>query len=733
MNTHHRAQRAGGLCLLPCAAAVALALTALPAAAQTTQPAANAPTERAAETSSAATSAGRPPRQLERVVVEGKRDSAEDVAGSATRNPTPVEQTPQSIVVVTRRLIEEQDAQTLSDALKNVSNIRTVDQRDLNNGFVLIRGFRGSVMLDGISVPGYFNPLESLVDVERIEVVKGPAGSLYGGLQAVGTGGFAGGVVSVETLAPQAAPSYGAGVRVGSYADRGAYVDLNQPLTGSAAMRLAAETQSNESETERYKSRRASLFPSFSWRPNGDSQLSLKVRHSDVTASDYSGLPARGTVVPAAYSIPRERLITAEGVPHTTTQISSAMLKWQQRLNDVWSWSLTGGYARAELDQRGVFPFPFGFAAADAGPTLTLAGVRLQNTFTSHTVSPAVTAKFSTGPAKHTLIAGVDWEQTRDDAFLRFSPGFGVLGTIDVTNPVYPPWAEPDDTGTPDQKNRYRSTAAYLQDQITLMERLHLLGGVRHARLRVTDVNPLFGIDNRSTNNVTTWRGGAVYELTSQLSGFVGYGEGVRVPTFAVFETAPKPEESAQTEVGLRLAQLAGLRATLAWFDLTVKNATVANGLTSIQAGEQRSRGVDLDLTWQMTPQWRWLGNYTQQKPRFVNDPQFAGKQLFNVPKRSARLAGRYDIRSGTAAGLGMGAGLTHRSALPGDSANNFFTGAATVYDAQLSYDVAPASFTLAVNNLADKKYFEPSQYFGGGQVIPATRRTVSFAASAAF
>jgi iron complex outermembrane receptor protein len=243
------------------------------------------------------------------------------------------------------------------------------------------------------------------------------------------------------------------------------------------------------------------------------------------------------------------------------------------------------------------------------------------------------------------------------------------------------------------------------------------------------------GVNNVSSNSKATPRAGATYEFTNQISSFVGYSEGIKVPILALYATPPKPEESKQTEVGFRLKDLSGISATLALFDLTRKNASVADPTNpgfSIQTGTQQSRGVDLDLRWQATAEFTGIAAFTSQTATITQDTNAAlvNKQLFDVPKQSARLAGRYDIQGGNLIGLGFGLGVTHSSSLPGDSLNTFFTPAFTIADAQLSYKMRGMRFGLNINNLFDKKYYVPSSYFLGGQVIPALPRTVSATAN---
>jgi iron complex outermembrane receptor protein len=200
----------------------------------------------------------------------------------------------------------------------------------------------------------------------------------------------------------------------------------------------------------------------------------------------------------------------------------------------------------------------------------------------------------------------------------------------------------------------------------------------------------------------------------------------MRIPTFSIFSAPVKPELADQTEVGVKLNNLNGITATIALFDLKLKNAVVADPVNfgkSIQIGSESSRGLDVDVQWQLSPAWRMLASLNHQTPK--NDD--TGKQMLNVPKTSARLASHYQFSSRSIVpGLGVGVGLTHHSALPGDAANTFFTPSATVYDVQLSYALGQARIGLSATNISDKQYYVPTRYFGGGQVLPAPGRAIS-------
>lgn len=657
---------------------------------------------------------------------------------SATRTETPVREIPQSVVVINRDLIVDQGAQSVSDALRNASNVNAIDTRDSNNAVFRIRGFTSATVVDGVTMPGYFPNQESLVNLEQIDVLKGPAGALFGSAQGMGTFASLGGTVAMTTSQAQLGDaSRMIGMQVGSFGERGASFNLNQPLNSSFAVRLAGEVLRSDSETEQVFFKRTALFPSLTWKPNTDSEFVVRLRKLNNTTLDYSGLPPYGTIIDAGSTIPRNRLVTANGLPDTTHESEGVNLQWNQLLNQHWKFSLIAAYNQVAIDQRGVFTFPFG----GTGPGHLLAGARLWDEWKSTVISPSLTAELQTGEIKHTLNLGLDYEKTRDDAYMVFSNGSGLLSMtpVDLSNPVNPDWIEPIPPATADemQRNRYTATVAYVQDQLTIGS-WHLLGSLRHSKIRVQDVNLPWFINNHSRNTATTPRLGAVYDFSSVLSGFAGYSEGIKVPTGAVFAVAPKLETARQKEIGLRLTQWNGVTASLAWFELTRNNsiiADIANPGFSLQAGEQQSKGIDFDLRWQVSPAWSWLAAATVQEATISEDsnPQLLNKQLFNVPEKTLRLATRYTFTKGSFSGMGLGLGLTYNSRLPGDQQNNYFTPAATVWDAQVAYPLKEARLGLNIHNLFDKQYYAPSAYFGGGQVIPAQPRTITATASYSF
>lgn len=675
-------------------------------------------------------------RELSPVTVTGSRDGyIVNSTSSATRTDTPIEQIPQTVVVVPKKLIEDQGSTTLADAVKSVSNIQERDQRDLNttigaNSF-RIRGFQAGVTVDGVAVPGFFANQEPVININQIDVIKGPTGSLYGGSQSTGYDNV-GGSIAITSNAPEKTAHNEAGFRVGSYNHRAAFADINQPINDQLGIRLVAQVQDADSETDRVTSKQTFIAPSISLRPNKDSELILRLRHMK---SDYlsmqSGLPAA-----AKNANLRNAIVTAEGMPKSKIKSDTTNLQWVQKLDEVWGWGFTFAKTNTNYDASGIF--------------LGNTSKHIEK-MESTVVSPYVTAKFNTEAAQHKLIAGYESDSTKDNASIYFSHTLAYIGagnTYSYTTP-YSAWV--DDyipASMPLTRIDSKVESFYLQDQIDY-GRLHLQVGIKESKTKINErwmgdalsgvLSPAAYNQTNSTSKILPRLGG-VYDLSSNLGVFAGYGEGLRLSVGGSYQDPIKPEMSKQTEVGLKFKNWNGIYGTLAWFDLTRTNVPgqCTNQLFACQVGKQNSTGVDLDLRWRVTSQLTALFGFSNQDAKTVEDTKNTnniGKQIRGVPETTYRLGVQHDIRSGDFSAIGVGGGARYHSKLPVNSQNTAFTDSATLYDAHVSYTMKDVKFALVVNNLLDKKYWIPSSANGATDTFyfPALRRTVMFTSSLSF
>ena len=408
---------------------------------------------------------------------------------TATKTDTPLQDVPQSVQVVTRQVLDAQGDITVTDATRNVSGVVGIQSdRDINNAQFLVRGFPADTYLDGVRQYEPYPTLDSLVNIERVEVLKGPSAVLYTGA----VGAPLGGSINLVSKSPLPTAFAEVGLRGGSFNTAEAFIDVNQPLDpadkGRVLFRVTGDAYRADDEVDFVSSERWSIFPTLTLRTeDGRTEFTLRGRYSYRRELDYSGLPITGTVLPAPYAIPRDRFTGTLDQPDTTSSTFQLTGTLTQRLNDVFTFNLLAGYIATNLNQYSGFLYPV-TSIAPGSSVFDFATVYLPSDDAEVTVSPSVTAHFHTGPhVEHTVLAGFDYDRTteREDATFDFG-----AGTFDVLHPVYPHFTLGNVAPTLLGDNVYETYAGYLQEQATVFDRLHLLGSVRFTQLDVARTQP---------------------------------------------------------------------------------------------------------------------------------------------------------------------------------------------------------------------------------------------------
>ncbi len=662
-------------------------------------------------------------------------------SGTATRTNTPIEQIPQSVTVIPRRLFEDQGATTLDEALRNSAAVIPESPLFLNQNLnTIIRGFQAEIYRDGLQSFGDFGLAQSLLGIERIEIVKGPSGALFGG----GLGGGFGGVVNIISQRPLPANSYAGGVTGGPYGYANPWADLNQvvvdPRTGTTyAVRLQAEYQRGRSYIENVLTTGYQVLPTFSIT-NDRTNFVVQAFFSERTANDYPGLPPG--VSGGSPRIPFDRFVNANGsnVPRTQTQRNGFRVSLDQRIDDVFSLKMLAQVVVNNVNQPA--QFQFGPPAAAFGLPVTPTTYFRYNAYlgqdlTQFSAMPMVQANFRTGPAVHTALGGFEFDQTSDNGFIAFADPT----LFDFAAPTQQAYTRP--TNVPETRNTYTTVAAFLQDQVTLWDRLHLLGAVRLTNIGVNSEIPETGFSGTSTTTRPTGRVGVAYDVLPGLTPFIGWGNAIRAPSgygYGGFVTAPKPEESQQFEVGVKLNLPFGLSGTAAYYNIQRNNVAyfdlAAGG--NRQIGEQQSRGFDMSLLWQPTPQFSLLGTYAYTMAETVSDSIIApGTPLRLVPRNAGRVWANYRLRGldlpEWAQGFSFGAGLNSvAGANTSDQPNAIRTAGYTIFDAAINYDYGPLRLNVAARNIGNRNYVIPFSYLNNA-MAPGAPAAVYASASLRF
>lgn len=659
--------------------------------------------------------------ELEVITVTGTRERAyrAGVAPTANKSDTTVKETPFSIQTVTRELIEDRGVTTFGEAVRTVPGLTPQVGWGGSNDRFRLRGFATSANLKNGFRRSVFAPVDELVNIEQIEVLKGPASALYGRFEP-------GGVVNLVTKKPLAQARTSVEFTAGSEDFYRATVDSSGPLSDTLRYRLTGAWQDNKSFRDFVDARTAFVSPVFEWQWGARTRLTAELELGRRHAAFDRGFGNS----PLFLRVPIE---TSYAEPDAQLKNHSALgsLVLEHRFDSGWDLRAGLQASRAKTD---ALWYPYGFSPISGadGPDAQVnrRKQRSLDTQTDTTVMAELTRRFDTGSLQHRVLIGADanrdeWDFTADANLGPF--GFPTNLPISLYHPVHRPLLT--DPLQPYDASNYKSRnlGLYVQDELKLGEQWRLLLGLRYDRARTqgraqylptpdtlarTDeaFSPRVGLTWTPTPAVSFYASGSKSFLTEPFSGMLRSGG------------LPAPSRGTQLEVGTKLSLLDGrLEPTLALFDIRRRNGVVSDPADFnyvIQVGEQRSRGWELDVPFTVSPQWRLLASYTQLKTEISEDSDTAliGKQLANAPRRSASLWSTYDFR-GAASGLSAGLGAIYVGARQANTGNTFELPSYVRWDANLAYRFGPAQrykLQLTVQNLGDKRYYD-----SGGAFVP--------------
>lgn len=667
--------------------------------------------------------------ELSPVTVSGSRSYSATAAGTATRTDTPITEIPQSVQVITRSLIDEQQLHQLSDALANVSGVQAVRANEAILVSPQIRGFNADIYVDGLPNYGATSTVDpgSLIGIQSVEVVKGPSSNLFGG----GGGAPLGGIINLVTRTPNATASRELGLRLGSFATLNPFFDVNQPVVNGVAVRLSGELERSYSHIDAVKNRRYALFPSIAIDLAEQTHLTLRGQLNRNAYLEYSGLPAEITVTGSGAR--RNAFSGARDTPTTVVSNQGLSATLDHRLADPLQAIVDVRWYSSQFVENSSFAFPAFFPADPESPTtFPIATALLPTDVREITVDPRIVYRRTGETFDNRLTVGAQYDRTHYFAQLGFN--FMPVGSIDYADPDSDVAYGPIPAISLTQDDYFETKALYVQDQLTLATRWHLLAGLRYEYL---------DFEQRSAGVQADYyrfspRGGVTFDVLPGLSTFAGYSQGFRALTNVISATTPVPETSRSIETGVKFAlQPAGLSGTVALFQLRRQNVPTpspADPFVQIQTGEQRAQGLETDLVWEPTRALSVLFTYAFTDAEVTEDNSLpVGDRLPRTPRHSGRIATRYRVSSGPLRGLGIGAGLSAGSKREITLPNTIATEAYYSIDAQGSYRWRNYELGVSVINLTNNRYFEPYQFLAQPVVRPAQPLSVFATLAARF
>jgi iron complex outermembrane recepter protein len=629
------------------------------------------------------------------LVVTGEQDEGYNPsrASTATRTDTPLRDIPQSIQVVPRELIEDRRPRTVNEAVETVSGVLD-GSNEGTGGTSVIRGF---VSFDSGNLRNGFRDVDyysasSLPTIERIEVLKGPASVLFGAQEP-------GGVINVITRQPLDEPYYNLTFEVGTYGFYQPSIDLSGPLTmdRSVLYRFVAAYQGSESYQDFVDTSTITIAPSLTFRFGEQTNLNLSYEYIYFSGDGVpNSLPllSDGSLPPRSFYSGYPDLVSND---ITTHRIGSTL---NHRLSE--DWQVRGNLAIVLNDRtqnRNLFP-----TLVDDRILTDGQADRASSWANNYFGQIDLLGEFNTGSISHQLLLGFDANHFESPYQEASSP----IPDLDIFNPNYN-IPRPDYVPNPDREfyTLSRSYGLYLQDQIAFSDNLKLLIGGRYDWVAIQSA-----IDGPFQNDgAFSPRIGLVYQPSDTVALYASYNRSFKPSTgFNTDGEAFEPTTGTQYEVGTKLDLLEGrLSVNLAAYHLTRTNILTPDPVDpafTIQTGEARSQGIELDVTGEVLPGWNVILSYAYTDAEVTEDNATpVGNQLDNVPFNQASLWTTYEIQEGDLEGLGFGFGLFYIGERQGDLANSFELPSHVRADAALYYRRGRFNAAVNVRNLFDIDY----------------------------
>jgi iron complex outermembrane receptor protein len=659
---------------------------------------------------------------------------------SATKTSVAIEDIPISIQVLTRDFLDDLQADSIDDAIFYAAGAAP----DTNEpGRYSLRGFTSPEPLrNGISTLAEFYQGSTLI--ERIEVVKGPVSILYGISEP-------GGIINYVTKQPLSEKAESFRFTTGSFGKARMEYDVTGPLANGKTVdldyRLVASYEDSDSWVEHAGLKERIIAPMFKWRFGKNTSLLASVEYYDVQRK-IEGSRIRNSDRSGWYpDLPRD--FNAAGDSFKNTETLFASTDFQHQLNDHWSFRHVLNYSENDYlqDTR------LGFATEGAGPAdedeIRISLLNRDVLREQFTMQTEFVGKYTTDAVELNILIGHEYESYEQRQLARRANNVMIWDLKDPST-----W-DPRITVAPKDRNIVPSDFLQSNDQTALFgmlqagffgNRLRTLTGVRYDTLNGDLIDYRSGGNKTSNPEITntTPQIGALFKLTEHISPYVLYSESFTPnlqvnPDGSTFD----PATGVGKELGFKFDAMENrFSATLSLYEVVKENivridreaqAAEPPVLQYIASGEEKSRGMELDLVYQPNDSYQLMFSYAQIRDAYVvsntDAPETEGMRLPSTPKSSVSLWNKYTFRGGALDGFFIGGGIVHRdesflSSLPRDI--NIKTPSFNRLDLMVGYSGTwqgkPFRVEVKVDNVTDELY-----HLRQDIIAPGTQVLVSF------
>jgi catecholate siderophore receptor len=675
-------------------------------------------------------SAPRKTRELDSVEVVGKRDDyVVPESSTATKTPTPLRDTPQSITVIPQQLIQDQAMTSLTDVFRFVPGVG-VAQGEGNRDTLVFRGSSttGDLFIDGMRDDVQY--IRDLYNIDNVEVLKGPNAMIFGR-------GGSGGVVNRVSKQPDGNTVREISAQFGSWNKRRVAADIGQSINETVDFRVNAMFEDSESYRDGFNLRRWGVNPTFGFSIGESTNVVVGYEHFEDERVADRGVPAEPNpyngrrtpldVDPSTFfGDPNRSPVTADVdalnalVEHDFG--NGAMLRNRTRIADY------------DKSYQNIFPG----AVNPARTTVSISAYNNATTRRNFLNQTDFIWKAATGSVQHTLLAGAefghqDTDNHRETGFFGAPGSTATSVNVPLSWPRYEgPLSFRQNATDADNHSVARTAAAYVQDQLEFGDHWQAILGVRFDRFDVDFTNNRLAPGNpardlHATDNLWSPRAGLVYKPAEAVSLYASYSvayqprSGDQLASLNVTNQALDPEEFTNYELGAKWDITPRLAATAAVYRLDRSNVIVPiDAQTSILVDGQRAKGVELGLAGSLTEWWHVMGAYAWQDGEILAGAD-KGKRLAQLPENTFSLWNRFDLSER----WGVGFGAQYRDDIFASISNAVTVKSYTRYDAAVFFDANEhLSLQLNVENLFDKGYISTAN--SDNNITPGSPRAAT-------
>lgn len=643
------------------------------------------------------------------------------LSSTATRTSTPVRYVPQAIDSIKTSNVANYGTNDIGDALSGMPNVSS--SADTRFDSLRIRGFDASndFYLDGIRDDSQYK--RDLHNIERVEVLKGPAAVLYGR-------GSQGGIVNRVSKMPEFGRRSTIEAQAGSEDLRSLYADLSTDPSENISLRLNMGNMDENSFRDGVSGNRQLFAPSMSWQLTPDLNWLVQYEYSR-----YNRTPDRG--IPGVNGRPADvGRDTTYGNDHDFIDDKSQSLrsKLTYEINDNWQLRQTLGVFNLDSD------FDNTYLTGYTPATNKVTRQHWQQDLTTRNVynNLELEGGFDTFGLEHRLLTGIEIGSQRRDPTLYNAatgrtPGAQPVPSLDLYNPNRDLRHTGSMQVSSSSHTEVESRAVYVQDQLRLNDQWQVLAGLRYDTFDIESTNKLRNISEDRDSHSTSPRVGLVwtplqnhsfYASWSKTFSPVGGGLIGITPGAAGNTNDLSPELTKQKELGVKSDWFDDrLSTTLAIYDLELYNrrTTDPNDPTlTVMSGLQRSRGIELTATGNLVGNWYLRGGIGLQDAKIEKDNNgLEGKRINNVAKHNGSLFLTWKPEMGWYGETG----LTLVGQRYADNANTTVLPGYGRWDALVGYRFKDWDLRAALNNITDREYYASatSQY----QIQPGAPRSV--------